>query len=149
MGVGTILLIIGGICLLLFGGCVGFIAYVGKSASDKVEKEKKEFDDQKATEVSAETLIADYAKNEVAGDQKYKGKKLKVTGEIKSITSGIGDEPVVHLGKAGELEFETVMVEDLDKASAAKLEKGKSITVVCKCDGEFIGSPVLKQCKMD
>jgi hypothetical protein len=149
MGVGTILLIIGGICLLLFGGCVGLIAFAGKSAADKQAKEKQEFEDQKAMEVSAETLIADYGKNEIAGDQKYKGKKLKVTGEIKSIASGINDEPTIHLGKVGELEFETVMVEDLDKSTAAKLEKGKTITVICKGNGEFIGSPVLKDCKID
>ena len=149
MGVGTILLIIGGVFLLLFGGCVGIIALGAHSVSEKAEKDKKEFDDQKAMEVTAEALIADYSKNEVAGDQKYKGKKLKVTGSIKSIDSGINDEPVVHLGSTTELQFETVMVEDLDKSAAAKLEKGSTITVVCKGDGEFIGSPVLKKCKID
>jgi len=149
MGVGTILLIIGGVLLALFGGCVALVGLGAKSVADKEAKEKKDWEDQSAMEVEAETLIADYKKNEVAGDQKYKGKKLKVSGEIKSIDSGFSDEPIVHLGKVGELEFETVMVEDLDKSVAAKLEKGKHITVVCKGDGEMIGSPILKKCKID
>ncbi len=98
--------------------------------------------------VSATEMLDDYAKNEVAGDQKYKGKKLQVTGKINRIDSGIGDSPVVHLGTGSEMEFKSVVVHDLDKSDAAKLRKGDSLTVVCTGDGEIIGSRVLGKCRI-
>ncbi|OOR90925.1 hypothetical protein B0181_04150 [Moraxella caviae] len=97
-------------------------------------------------EVSARTLYQDYDANEVAGDQKYKGKLLQVSGKVASIDSGLGDEANIRL--IGKSEFETVMASGDDEFTqkAATLSKGQDVVMICRGDGEIIGSPTLKQC---
>lgn len=99
-----------------------------------------------ALAVDARTLHAAYSANEVAADQQYKGKVLRVTGAIEAIDSGIGDEPVVRLS-AGD--FASVHVKGLPAATAANLMKGQQLTVVCKGAGEVIGSPMLDDCALN
>jgi hypothetical protein len=96
-----------------------------------------------ALAVDARTLHAAYSANEVAADQQYKGKLLRVSGTVEAIDSGLGDEPNVRLS-AGD--FDSVLVKGLPAATAAGLAKGQQITVVCKGGGEVIGSPVLDEC---
>jgi hypothetical protein len=98
-----------------------------------------------AMAVAASALYAAYDANEIAADQQFKGKLLKVTGTIEAIDSDLTDEPVVRLA-AGD--FDSVMVKGLPATSAASLSKGQQVTVVCQGGGEVIGSPVLDDCVM-
>lgn len=97
--------------------------------------------------VNAKDLVADYEGNEVAADQKYKGKMLEVSGTVASIQSGIGDGAIVQL--IGTNEFQTANAQgDKDFTQyAGTLKKGQKITIICKSDGEVIGFPQLSQCK--
>lgn len=97
--------------------------------------------------VTAKTLVEDYKGNEVAADQKYKGKILEVSGKIASIDSSIGDKAIVRL--VGLNEFETVSLSGNAEFTqyAATLNKGQNITLICKGDGEVIGMPQLSNCK--
>lgn len=54
--------------------------------------------------VSARELDSDYDDNEVAADQKYKGKILEVSGIVASIDSSVGDQAIVQL--VGKNEFQ-------------------------------------------
>lgn len=143
---------IGILTLLGFGGCFGMCALgaagAKKASDDAAEKKKsddKAFDDEKAMKVTAAELAAAYDENEVKADEKYKGHKVEVTGVVSGIDSSIGDEPVVRLaGKS----FDSVMAHDVPKRDAANLKKGESVTLVCKADGEVIGSPVLRNCSV-
>lgn len=47
--------------------------------------------------VSATEIASDYDDNEVAADQKYKGKMLEVSGNVARIDSGVGDKAIVQL----------------------------------------------------
>lgn len=80
----------------------------------------------------------------MAADGQYKGKVLEVTGTVDRIDSDLTDDAVVQL-TAGDF-LQSVSVKGLPKATAAGLHKGQSVTVVCKGDGEVVGSPMLDEC---
>ena len=49
--------------------------------------------------VSAQEVASIYEQNQVAGDQRYYGKKLRVTGVVASIGSGLGNEPYITFSR--------------------------------------------------
>lgn len=134
------LAIVGIVGLCVVGGCVGLIVIAANSKTPEDEAMEG-----KATEVTPEELVSAYAKNEVAADEKYKGKKLRVSGEVADIDSNVSDDPVVRI--RGD-SFITVSCEGIPKKEASKLEKGDEVTVVCLGDGEILGFPRLKKCSL-
>jgi hypothetical protein len=96
--------------------------------------------------IDAKSLFAIYEANEVAGDARFKDKRIIITGTIESINSGIGDEPTVLL-KAEQ--FQSVHLDGIDKNQAATLSKGQYISAECTGGGEIIGSPLMKDCKIN
>lgn len=135
--------------MAIFAGTVGALGAAGEAErkaemqSPATEISKAEVVD--AVAVDAATLHQAYAANEIAADQLYKGKPLKVTGKIAEIASDVTDEPVVSLRVS---EFESVHATGLPKDVAATLAKGQTITVTCIGAGEMIGTPVLSDCKL-
>lgn len=131
--------------LAVLAGSIGAVSEVGRTVgpapgSVAATAEPAASD---AIAVDARALLAAYAANEVAADQQFKGRKLRVAGTIRSIDSGMGDEPSIRL-IAGD--FESVLVRGVPAATAATLRKGQGITVMCEGAGEIIGSPVLDKC---
>ena len=100
-------------------------------------------------DVPAATLVADYRANEVAADEKYKGKLLRVTGTVDSIDKDFMDDIVVRI-KSDNM-FMSIManVDDSEKSAAARLAKGGPVTVVCEGGGLIVGSPVLNDCTIE
>lgn len=138
----SVLGILGIVALLGFGGCLGMCALAKKGG----DLQKEKFDKEEALVVSPADLVQAYKDNEVAADEKYKGKKIEITGEVKDISSNIGDQPVVHL-KADKALL-GVSAHGLEKSDAAKLKKGETVTLVCKGNGEVISVPSLDDCKL-
>lgn len=99
-------------------------------------------------EISAEDLFADYDTNEVAADQKYKGKRLKVTGIIEDFGTDILDDGYITL-ETGEyfLSIQCYFKDsELDKVT--KLSKGQTITLIGVCDGMSM-NVVIKNCEIE
>jgi hypothetical protein len=78
-----------------------------------------------AVGLTSERLSADYEENELAADQKYRGKALRVTGKIESVGKVL-DEPIVVL--VGGLGVHAAFKEE---APLLSLKKGQPITVRC------------------
>ena len=97
--------------------------------------------------VSAREIASDYDDNEVAADQKYKGKILEVSGIVASIDSSVSDQAIVQL--VGKNEFQTVSTQGNNDFTqyATTLKKGQNVVLICKGDGEVIGFPQLKNCQ--
>lgn len=95
-------------------------------------------------EISARDLYSEYEQNEVAADNKFKGKKLAVTGVIKDIGNDILNDSYITLN-TGNLIGDVQCY--LDKNEVAKLSKGQIVTVIGKCTGLF-GNVGLKNCKL-
>lgn len=99
-----------------------------------------------ATPVTANELFTAYEGNEVAADKQYKGQLLEVSGKVASINSGLGDSANVSLETSNQFSSVTASGDDAFNEAAAGLSKGQDVVVVCKGDGEVIGSPMLKDC---
>lgn len=96
--------------------------------------------------VSAKEMFKTYSANEARGDKLYKDKKIIISGTIESISSSIGDIPVVNL-KTGDM-FRTVSVNFARKYRdvAADLDKNQNVSFACVGGTVVIGSPSVKDC---
>ena len=96
-------------------------------------------------EMSAAALHSAYQANEVAADQHYKNKKIAVTGQIKNIGKDVLGDPYVtlHIGH-----FESVICYFSDENSRAisRLRKGQYISIIGRCSGMTLDSPLLLNC---
>lgn len=97
-------------------------------------------------DTTAENIFNAYEKNEVAADQEYKGRNIRVTGTIDSINSGIGDGANVLLQTSNQFSSVTTSGDDNFTNAAATLSKGQQITMTCVGEGEVIGTPMLGDC---
>ena len=100
--------------------------------------------------ISATELINAYNENEVKADKMYKGKIVEVNGIVDAIDSGIDDKAVVRLSDGDEFSFDKVScyIDNDNQNKACELEKGQNVTIIGKADGEVIGRPQIKDCKI-
>lgn len=101
---------------------------------------------EKPIVVKATDLFDDYHKNEVAADEKYKDKTLRVVGIIASIDKDALNNIVLRLATANQ--FQTVMatMKDSEKSKVMTLSKGQPASVECRGAGMIIGAPSLRDC---
>ena len=93
--------------------------------------------------VNSKNLYNDYNNNEIAADDKYKGKIIQVKGTIRDIGNDIMDEAYVTL--VGDEFFGDVQCFFSDKSYLVDVKKGQNINVVGYCDGLFI-NVIMKNC---
>ena len=101
-------------------------------------------------QVTANELLKAYKDNEVAANQKYKGKQLILNARISRIEAGIGDQPYLVLAAGNEFEFsrpQARLAED-QEAVAATLKKGQQVLLQCIGNSEVGGTPMLKDCRV-
>ncbi|QBP10129.1 OB-fold protein [Cupriavidus metallidurans] len=101
-------------------------------------------------QVTANDLLNAYKENEIAANQKYKGKQLILKARISSIEAGMGDEPYLVLTAGSEFEFsrpQAHLARGQDAAAAA-LKKGQQVTLQCIGNSEVAGTPMLKDCRV-
>lgn len=101
------------------------------------EERAREIDRIVSTAFGPEDLVDEYMANEVAADQRLKGKLIAVTGEIDTVGKDILDTPYVSL-RAGE-EFSLRGVQcffsKADIGELARLSKGQKVTIQGTCKG--------------
>ena len=95
--------------------------------------------------VSANTLAAAYTANEVAADDKYKGKELTVSGTVESIGKDITDTSYVTLAASGDIFGVQCMFDDQYKGQLAKLQKGQRVQLHGTCKGKTL-NVILADC---
>lgn len=98
-------------------------------------------------EVTARQLYADYKANEIAADNKYRRKLLRVSGQITRIAKDVLDKPIVSL--ATKNEFDPVVASFDNEEGLASLNRGQRIAVLCGDVSMTMGSPLLKPCVLD
>lgn len=98
---------------------------------------------------SAINLTRLYDTNEVNADVKYKGRMLKVTGEVDEIGSDIFGDYYVEL--VGHRDWQTVRCKfagDDQIAELAKLSPGDVVQVYGVLHGKLITSVALERCRL-
>lgn len=101
-----------------------------------------------AVEVTARQLVADYDKNEIAADTKYKGHTLEVTGTVQSVGKDFLDVPYVSLASDNAIFGVQCYLNQDDAATveeASKLTKGAKVTMRGE-DVSKLGNVMLKNC---
>ena len=98
-------------------------------------------------EVTSSELYEAYEANEVAADEKYKGKKLAITGIIGNIGKDVLDNPYIAF-KENHLQGVTCYFSDVNNKVISQLSKGQDVTVVGKCGGLTLTNVVIKDCKL-
>lgn len=113
-------------------------------------QESKPRRDEAPIIVTAPILVTEYEANEIAADEKYKGRKVQVTGVIDSIAKDIIDSMYVSLDSGQEFGITNVQCffDDSEGRYLASLSKGRSLTVTCRCDGKF-GNVLLRECEIN
>src|SRR5258708_28799979 len=76
-------------------------------------------------------------------DERYKGKLLKITGTIVSISKDFLDKPFLVLSNGEKYSMMGVDIRysDKDISWLSKLRKGEKVTVKGTCTGMVVGSP--------
>ena len=98
-------------------------------------------------EYSAQQMAADYERNTVAADQRYKGKRFKVSGVVDSINTSLFGNPYVTL-RGGVNQFMEPQFE-LDSAHrnyAAGLQQGMRISLACRGRGDVAKTQMSDAC---
>ena len=90
-------------------------------------------DSNPSVTISASKLYKEYNENEIAADEKYKGKIIEVTGVIRDIGNDIMDNAYITL--VGNEYFGDIQCYFKEKSVVAKLSKGKRITIIGSCSG--------------
>jgi hypothetical protein len=127
------------------GICVGLSSTSGTPSPRASAEPTHEVEAPVAVEIAAPALFRAYDANEVSADEAYKGKHLAVAGRVASIDKDLFDHIIVRL--AGGNMFQTVdaTMQPDQKAQAAGLRKGVSVTVLCVGNGKIMG-PQLEDC---
>ena len=93
--------------------------------------------------VTSKILYKEYNNNEIAADDKYKGKIIQVRGTIRDIGKDIMDEAYISL--IGDDFFGDVQCFFPDKSYLLNLKKGQRVNVIGYCDGLFMNI-ILQNC---
>ena len=104
--------------------------------------------DDTAIEITAKDLFSAYKENEVAADNQYKGKTLKITGTVANIGTDILDNIYITL-ETGELLYsvQCYFANSEEEAKVANLSKGNTVTLIGTCDGMSL-NVAMKKCKL-
>jgi hypothetical protein len=154
------LLVLGGIVVLGFGSCVVCVGLAGNAARKNVEAAEKRDPSrtsttppgtptapaETATPVPITKLLAEYKDNEVRADQEFKGRVVRVTGQVHSIKKSLtGMYLTVGTGKPIEIPQVQCDLNDENKSAAASLSKGQTVTVEGRVSGLMM-NVFLKDC---
>jgi hypothetical protein len=108
---------------------------------------KEKSDAGKDLSVQADDLYAEYEENEVAADEKYKGKEIEVSGRIVDIGKDLLGASYITVGGQGMLDGVQCSFSKSAESVLARLKKGQEVKVHGRVEGKM-GPVQLKNCKM-
>lgn len=97
-------------------------------------------------ELSAQQLFDAYDENEVAADQKYKGKKILLTGIVESINKDIMGDCYIILKTNSFINNVHCSIKNAN--AAASVKKGQEYSFLGECSGLMMGSVILSDCSI-
>ncbi|HJW26417.1 MAG TPA: hypothetical protein VJ576_16100 [Rhodocyclaceae bacterium] len=116
----------------------------GGNATAAVESEPAKA--REVVKISAGELFKSYDDNEVATDERFKGKDVLVTGTVQAIDKDAFDNIVINFRTSNEFMPAHMKMKDTEKAAAIALKKGNKSAVQCQKMGRMMGSPFGNDC---
>lgn len=98
---------------------------------------------------SAPELMKAYKENEVAADQKYKGKRIITGGIVGEIKKDVMDNIYVTIGTGKQFEIPVVQAffDDEWASKAASLKRGDKLFAECDCEGLMM-NVIMRNCEI-
>lgn len=125
------------------------IALRGRAPADvSVERAEPMVGADGVISVGSIRLWQDYDANEVAADNQYKGKSLRVTGRILSIEKNLMGAATLDLVSGNPVYRVIATMDAVDTPRAAALAKGDTVLVQCTGAGSFMRMPQLDKCAL-
>lgn len=123
--------------IVLFSMQSGSSSTSSASTSSSVSAPVPEPAKEQAMQVGIGQILSDYKGNEVAADNRYKGRLIQVTGAVGDIKKDFTDNLYVTLGTGAMYELPTVQAffDDSMNQQLGNLRKGQKLTVVCRVKG--------------
>lgn len=116
-------------------------------AQAELEKSKQEL--AATPTVTAGDIAVAYNENTVAADQKFKGKKFKVSGTVADINTDFMGNPYLTLrGGVNQFMEPQFSFEKTDADSLASLKKGTKVTLLCVGKGDVAKIPMSGSCAL-
>lgn len=131
------------LAILMVGGLLMYQEHKDRQDADEVESATDVID------VTARELEKAYAENEVAADERYRGKVLRVSGVIDQISKDALGEMVVMLRSPNVMGGVHCTFDDKQKSQVASLKKGQKVTLRGRGTGVALGAPTLSSCSVD
>ena len=136
-----VIIIIGAIA-----GSQGVDNSTSQTSTPKGEQKQEEI-----MEVDYNTLHQEYMDNPISADAKYKGKILKLTGEVENIDSEFEANTYITFNVGGQYSFKDIRItfKKSEETKVAQLKKGQTVTIKGKCTGTLLSTTVaLDNCEI-
>lgn len=98
-------------------------------------------------QTTATEVAKAYDSNQVGADHTYYKKQLFLTGKVKGINSGIGNEPYIVLNGTNQFLSPQVHFDEPNIDKISKVSKGQILNFVCTGGGSIVGAPMFKDCE--
>lgn len=98
--------------------------------------------------LSPKRLLADYEKNEVAADARYKGKVIALPGVVEEIRKSAFDSIFVDVATGDRFRKVSCNFSKSAEAQVAELEKGQLVQLRGVGGGSVMSQPLLKDCAL-
>jgi hypothetical protein len=98
--------------------------------------------------VTAPALYREYDENEVATDNRLKGKIIEISGKIAAVNKDFLDKPYVNLETSNQFSSARIAPVAADADKLAALRKGQPITFRCARMTRILGAPSGSDCVM-
>jgi hypothetical protein len=92
-------------------------------------------------------MIKECDANQVAFEDKWEGKTVRVQGVIKEIDAGISGG-TLQLRKPGGSRWDSISARDIPRDVLGSLSKGDQVTLQCERVLEVMGDPTLYDCSL-
>ena len=115
--------------------------YVTIPSSESVESSTP------AYTTTAANLEACYQENEIHSDELFKGKLIKVTGRVESISKDFMNEPYILLSTGQYFQWIRCSLKDASQGSS--LRKGQKVAVTGTCSGMVMQSVIMDHCTIE
>ncbi|MFJ2487846.1 hypothetical protein [Pseudomonas sp. NPDC087639] len=120
-----------------------------KKARAEAELEKAKQELASTPTVTASDIAVAYNENTVAADQKFKGKKFKVSGTVTDINTDFMGNPYLTLrGGVNQFMEPQFAFEKSEADSLASLKKGAKVTLLCVGKGDVAKIPMSGSCAL-
>jgi hypothetical protein len=97
--------------------------------------------------VTADELEQAYRINTVAADDRFKGRRLLVSGLVQDINTDISDDVyIAFASRSDSFSRPQAHLASSERSTAAKLVPGQAIQLLCVGAGDIVKSPMLRNC---